>query len=415
MAASGNDVAEDGGMTSPAGRYAERLLTSLQLASTIESGHDPVTDWARSGAMALTGRADGPPQVVTGPAIALRGALMALQSLAPEPVLLGMGLLGERAALTRSHRQGNTSCSGASKLLATADGTIALTLARESDVELLPALVEAEIDLPWQAVAAWLAARTSAEAIERLTLLGLPFGVAGEASADLPWLMAEIGSRQPTRGRPVVVNLGALWAAPLAASLLGMLGCRVLKVEDVRRPDGARRGSADFFRLLNDGAEEIFLDFSTEAGRVTLRQLLVTADVVLEASRPRALAQLGLSAGDVLLEADGLTWISITGQGRDLDRVGFGDDAAVAGGLVSSGCFVGDAIADPLTGVHAALAAWAGILGGGALLVDLALSRVAAAARALDTGDPREAYLDKHSWYVDSPDGPVAVAQPSLR
>jgi crotonobetainyl-CoA:carnitine CoA-transferase CaiB-like acyl-CoA transferase len=61
----------------------------------------------------------------------------------------------------------------------------------------------------------------------------------------------------------------------------------------------------------------------------------------------------------------GLVWASITGYGYAgawNDRVAFGDDAAVAGGLaVAAGgrdapVFVGDAPADPLAGMHAAAA-----------------------------------------------------------
>jgi len=64
----------------------------------------------------------------------------------------------------------------------------------------------------------------------------------------------------------------------------------------------------------------------------------------------------------------GLTWITITAHGAQDEAanwVGFGDDCGVAGGL--SGAlhaatgeigFVGDAIADPLTGIFAALTAW---------------------------------------------------------
>jgi len=64
----------------------------------------------------------------------------------------------------------------------------------------------------------------------------------------------------------------------------------------------------------------------------------------------------------------GLIWITITAHGTQGDAanwVGFGDDCGVAGGLSAAlqwACgetgFVGDAIADPLTGIFAALAAW---------------------------------------------------------
>jgi len=61
--------------------------------------------------------------------------------------------------------------------------------------------------------------------------------------------------------------------------------------------------------------------------------------------------------------ASGVSWLSITGHGRhhrEGMRVGFGDDAAVAGGVWVGGRsprFVADAVADPMTGLRAGLEA----------------------------------------------------------
>ena len=78
-------------------------------------------------------------------------------------------------------------------------------------------------------------------------------------------------------------------------------------------------------------------------------------------------------------------WISITGYGRDgpaAQRVAFGDDAAVAGGLIGGDrtdpVFCADAVADPLAGLTAAAAALACHEAGGGWLVDVAMARVAA-------------------------------------
>jgi crotonobetainyl-CoA:carnitine CoA-transferase CaiB-like acyl-CoA transferase len=78
-------------------------------------------------------------------------------------------------------------------------------------------------------------------------------------------------------------------------------------------------------------------------------------------------------------------WLSITGYGRDAsvrERVAFGDDAAVAGGLVADAgdgpCFVADAVADPLTGVVSAGAVRDALHAGTRVLLDVALARVAA-------------------------------------
>ncbi|MCU1600919.1 MAG: acyl-CoA transferase [Frankiales bacterium] len=358
-------------MTSPAAAYAGRLLGQEPPADA----SDPVADWAASGAMWLTGRPDGPPLVHTGPAIALRGALLALSALAPGPALPGIGLLGERAALMGLSRQGKVSCGGGSRLLATTTGAVALTLARPEDWSLVPALVESAAQ-GWDDVAAWASGCTAEQVRDRAVLLGLPCGVVGEVRGQQPWL-ASPGVDRPQVSRPRVVDLSSLWAGPLAGSLLAMLGCEVLKVEDPRRPDGARRGHPAFFDLLNAGKRSICVDLRTSE----LPALLEGADVVIEASRPRALRQLGVDAERYVER--GTVWLSITGHGRDQDRVGFGDDTAVAGGLVVDGCFVGDAVADPLTGVHGALAAWAALTEGRASLLDVSLAGVAAVAAGL--------------------------------
>jgi crotonobetainyl-CoA:carnitine CoA-transferase CaiB-like acyl-CoA transferase len=78
--------------------------------------------------------------------------------------------------------------------------------------------------------------------------------------------------------------------------------------------------------------------------------------------------------------------ISITAHANP-ERVGFGDDAAVAGGLASlmeeywgDPSFAADAIADPLTGLYAALAAWASWSAGQGRLITLSLADTVAHA-----------------------------------
>ena len=70
-------------------------------------------------------------------------------------------------------------------------------------------------------------------------------------------------------------------------------------------------------------------------------------------------------------------------------RPAFGDDAAVAGGLVGAAAggpvFCGDAIADPLTGLEAALAVAESLGRGGGELIDVSMAAVAATYAALPT------------------------------
>jgi hypothetical protein len=402
-------------VTSPAGAFAESLLASLGWPLRVDDDSDPVADWAASGAMALTGRAQGPPLVCTGPAVVLRGALLALRQLAGGTALPGLGLLGERAAILGLRRAGSRSCGGGARLLPASDGQVCVALAREEDRDRFPALVEsADVVDPWEAVAAWARGTPAAQVRDRGALLGLPVSVVGEVTAELPWQLDVAHDGKPVATTPVVVDLSSMWAGPLCSSLLRALGCRVVKVEDPRRPDGARRGPAELFDLLNAGATAVAVDLGSEEGVDRLRELLLRADVVIEGSRARALRHLGLGAEDLVERSERLTWVSITGYGREEDRVAFGDDAAAAGGLVVDGCFVGDAVADPLTGVHAGLAAWAGIRRGGSCLVSVPLARVAAtAARSADTSGRVER---RHgAWRVEAASGWVDVRDPLAR
>lgn len=135
----------------------------------------------------------------------------------------------------------------------------------------------------------------------------------------------------------------------------------MLKVEDVRRPDGARRGSADFFDLLHAGSRSVALDLSIGEGRVRLRRLVEGADVVLTSARPRAFGPLGVNPDDFLAGGTDRVWAAITAHGWADERVGFGDDVAATGGLVAWGCdgaprMAADAIADPICGALSAAA-----------------------------------------------------------
>jgi crotonobetainyl-CoA:carnitine CoA-transferase CaiB-like acyl-CoA transferase len=182
---------------------------------------------------------------------------------------------------------------------------------------------------------------------------------------------------------PLVVDLSALWAGPLCTRLLGALGARVVKVELEGRPDGARGGPPEFWDRLNGAKEQTTLDVSA------IDRLLDGAAVVVTSARARAIEQLGLDLASRARDR-GLVWVAITGYGYAgpwRDRVAFGDDAAVAGGLaVAAGgmdapVFVGDAPADPLAGLTAAVAATAALVTGRGAFVDVSMCD--AVARAL--------------------------------
>lgn len=374
--------------------HARRLLDSLGLPQLrpVTDERAPALLWAQSGAMWLSGHADGPARACPAPlATCAQGAWLALAALCPtlDPGFDACRLLGERAAIAGLSRQGRRSAGGACRLWQVVDGVLALNLARADDAELLPAWVEAAV-ADEAALADILARRELATLVERARLLGLAAAPMLPPSSQPTWFHATRHAPpvQPPRRTPLVIDLGALWAGPLCAQLLSQCGARVVKVESRARPDGARNGPPVFHDLLNAGKESVALDLREAGDRARLQALLRRADIVIETSRPRALEQMGISAAEVIAANPGSVWLSITGYGRRVpmrDWIAYGDDAGVAAGLswLMGGAhgdpvFCGDAIADPLTGLHAALLALAAWRGGGGLLLDIALRDVAA-------------------------------------
>ncbi|NMG00716.1 CoA transferase [Aromatoleum toluolicum] len=401
--------------------YARSLLASLGAESDSpcddEADEHPALAWRRSGLMALTGRAGGAARMCPVPLTSCAdGALAALAALgdglraAPGS---GATLMGVRARFAGLARQGATSPGGTCRLLACGDGHIAINLARPDDWTMVPAWLEYDGDADWAARVAELPA---ALLLERARLLGLAAAVSA-APTPRSWLELKLhGTPKAPRPRcanaerPLVVDLSSLWAGPLCGQLLRELGAHVVKVESSARPDGARRGPAAFFDLLNAGKASVQLDLASPAGRDQLRQLLDRADIVIEASRPRALRQMGIDAEIWLSGRRGRSWLSITGHGRQGDAaewVAFGDDAGVGAGLselmhraTGERLICGDAIGDPLTGLHAALAAWASWRAGGGHL--LALSLDAVLRHCVSFGAPRsdDALHDRHARWT---------------
>jgi crotonobetainyl-CoA:carnitine CoA-transferase CaiB-like acyl-CoA transferase len=381
--------------TFTARRYAETLLRGLGVEHpiTLAAVH-PARAAARCGLTALTGSADAPPQTCPAPlAAGADGALAALAQLAPRAAfdgLRGSALLTERAALFGHRRQGAIAPGGSSRLLATVDGAIALNLARDDDWDLLPAWLERDdLARDWPAVATAISSLTMHDLVERGRELGLAVApCVPPRSCAVPWFerRAAAPHRAVLSRPPRVLDLSSLWAGPLCTHLLQRCGADVVKVESTRRPDGARRGPPAFFDLMHAGKRSVALDFASVEGRAQLQALIARADIVIEASRPRALRQLGIDAEALVAATPGLTWISLSGYGRAEPQahwIAYGDDAGIAAGLgwlmrqaTGQAMFVGDAIADPLAGLHAALAAWAGWLAGGGGLIDVALVEV---------------------------------------
>ena len=305
------------------------------------------------------------------------------------------------------------SANGSCRLLRSTDGWIAVNLPRPDDLELLPAWLgpeaftgdSADDVVPWGAIAEIVRERPGVESVERAQELGLAVSlVPAEArshvdaqllarrtvDAGVPFVRTHVGApvavREPHDLR--VVDLSSLWAGPLCTRLLADAGAHVIKVESTTRPDGARIGDPALFARLHAGKEFAEVPFAPGPEGAALRELLASADVIIEGSRPRALDRLGIDPAAVVAARPGTVWLSITAYGRTgpwRDRVGFGDDAAAAAGLLhrrpdGEPAFIGDAIADPLTGAVAAALVVDAVRSGGGVQLDVALREVARSA-----------------------------------
>jgi hypothetical protein len=347
--------------------------------------------WEQSGLASLTGRADGEPSRAPG---GLTTFLDQLQGRIGDVAGIDVyDALAIRIATHGLRRQGATSCGGKTQLVRTLDAWAALALARQADIDVLDAWLgvfgcDALDDHDrWAFVASMAATRRSDELWHQAGLLGLPFAVLGQHAPRSGVVTTVLGDHRPVRlNDALVVDLSALWAGPLCAHLLGRLGARVIKVESTVRPDGARFGPAAFYEALHDGHESRTIDFASAEGISELRDLIAEADVVITGSRPRALNGLGITAAKA---TNATAWVAITGYGSSAswcDRVAFGDDAAVAGGLVciddAGPMFCGDAIADPLSGLVAADAVVRQFATGTRAFIDVAMASVAADAAA---------------------------------
>jgi hypothetical protein len=272
---------------------------------------------------------------------------------------------------------GLMSPNGHCRLIQTRDSWIAVSLARRDDIELLPAWLGTPLDAePWDSLTSTAAQRTASDLLATAVELHMPVARIGEAVPLDRAQLIEGGTRNAG-----ILDLSALWAGPYCGGLLAEAGYRVIKIESPDRPDPTAQHTPELDARLNGGKERLSLALDGPE----LLSMINNARVMITSARPHALARLGLDEERVFARNPDLLWIAITAHGWRGDaamRVGFGDDCAAAGGLLrwedDRPHFIGDALADPLTGIMAATLAMEALEGQKAGLIDIALARTAA-------------------------------------
>jgi crotonobetainyl-CoA:carnitine CoA-transferase CaiB-like acyl-CoA transferase len=142
----------------------------------------------------------------------------------------------------------------------------------------------------------------------------------------------------------ICIDVSGHVAGPYASSLLGDLGCDVIKVElpnggDTHRGRNPKyEGYGPSFRALNRNKRSVTIDLRHKKGGEILRKLLATADIFLENFRPPTRAKLDLDYEELSKLNPKLIHCSISGYGQSgpyRDKPGFDTIGQALSGMMS--------------------------------------------------------------------------------
>ena len=140
----------------------------------------------------------------------------------------------------------------------------------------------------------------------------------------------------PLRGVKVV-EFTHMVMGPTAGVILGDLGADVIKVEPLAGDNTRRlKGSgAGYFPMYNRNKRSIALDLKKPQGQAIARQLIQSADIVLENFRTGTMAKLGLDYESLRADHPGLIYCSLKGflSGPYEHRVALDEVTQMMGGL----------------------------------------------------------------------------------
>ena len=127
--------------------------------------------------------------------------------------------------------------------------------------------------------------------------------------------------KQPLDGI-TVIDLTQIFNGPYATFLMAQAGAEVIKIEPpegehLRKRQGSAKGAAMPFAMLNANKRSITLNLKSEAGRQVLKDLVKSADVVVENFAPGVMDRLGLGAKTLQAINPRLIYACSTGYGGD--------------------------------------------------------------------------------------------------
>lgn len=166
-----------------------------------------------------------------------------------------------------------------------------------------------------------------------------------------------------------VVEAGSLIAGPYCGQLLGDLGAEVIKVEPPGDGDAFRTwgkhteaGTAVWWAVLSRNKKSITLNLRSPEGQEVFRDLVATADVLIENFRPGTLARWGLAPADLLKAHPRLVVAQVSGFGQTgpyAQRAGYASIGEAMAGLRNITGYpdrpptrIGLSLGDSLAGVY---------------------------------------------------------------
>jgi formyl-CoA transferase len=161
------------------------------------------------------------------------------------------------------------------------------------------------------------------------------------SSIPLASQAADLSSPQALAGLRVI-EMGQLIAGPFAGKTLADFGADVIKIEPPGQGDPLRNwrlikdGTSVWWQVQSRNKRSIALDLRTVEGQDIARQLIASADVLIENFRPGTLESWGMDYPTLSKTNPGLIMLRISGYGQTgpyRDLPGFGAIGEAMGGL----------------------------------------------------------------------------------
>ena len=174
-----------------------------------------------------------------------------------------------------------------------------------------------------------------------------------------------------------MIDLSVVWAGPFSVMQLAHLGADVLKVESATRLETTRGlgpyadevvgpNRSGYFNQNNQGKRSVALNLKTERGKELLRDLIATADVVIDNMSAGALGRMGFPFETLVEINPKIVAVSMTGYGESGPYSGhtaYGSLIdALSGIATSNGSVRGGptdlvmSLPDPMAGITTAIA-----------------------------------------------------------